>query len=235
MIAVSWSRFETFERCPKQFYYANVVPKTHPHRIPFVASAATDRGKRLHKSLEDAINSGSPLDAEINYMEPRIRKIRKVLIENNLPFQCEQDLAWDINWKPRGWFDKDVAMRMQFDFMFRNGDTVHITDWKSGKKKLPSDQLGLYALGASKRRWSDPPKRYSTRYVWLDHPGSSDTVVDYLPEHMPDMQKKFKDRSDMIQIANSTSEWPARQNFLCENYCHICPEACEVKRGLCDE
>jgi hypothetical protein len=239
-IAVSWSRFENFFRCPLKFYLTSIIDKEHTHRIQYVQSEAGARGERIHESLQRALHHGTVLDPEIKHMTERVEMMRQVLKttdKGKLPWWTELGLTFDENWTPCGRRDWDkIWMRANVDFAFVWGNTLRIVDWKTGKVKKPSDQLALYALAMM--RWfektgSQPQiEHIQTRYVWCDHPDTPDTVVKYTPADLPQLEAKFYSMSDAIEEANVENCWPAQENFLCAEYCDALPGACAVKEAL---
>lgn len=214
-IAWSWSRLDTFEACPLQFYHKNVIKS-----VPFVQNDAMKRGERLHAHLENALKSGT-VHEEISHMAPTIEKLRGVSWDECL---IEVDVAYNEDKRPVSWFGKDVWVRIKQDFMAKRGDRAVSIDFKSGKNRGYSDQLKLYA-GVAMHMWQDV-EEVITSYVFIDSNQKEEKRFrrdDY--EHI---WQEFGERAERIQIANESGEWPAKPSAMA---CRFCPvRECDKRR-----
>ena len=73
-IAWSWSRIECFEQCPHKFHHKNILKD-----VPFVSNAALEKGKRVHKDLEDAGISSEQDDMSEDITDKIVSSFDKVI------------------------------------------------------------------------------------------------------------------------------------------------------------
>lgn len=216
-LAWSWSRIELFEQCPKRFYH-----KTIKKDIPFIPNDATERGKRVHDSLANALLHGSALPAELSHMVSLINGVNQRRRANpDIHTIIEQDLAFREDLTLTDWFSKEVWLRMRWDLALKEGREISIWDWKTGKVKPASDQLALSAFGA----FAIFPdlEIAKTAYVWVDH--SQFTPVAFTRDQFDRLERKFGDRAELLQIANEKGEWPAKANPYCK-WCELTKLQC---------
>lgn len=121
LIAWSWSRLDTFEACPLQFYHKNVIKS-----VPFEQNKYQIRGERIHTHIENAIKGGA-VHEEIQHMAPLIDKLRGTQWDDLV---IEVENALNVDMKPVSWFAKDVWVRIKQDFMARKGTKALCIDWK---------------------------------------------------------------------------------------------------------
>lgn len=218
-IAWSWSRLETFEACPLKFQHMNIL-KT----IPFVTNDAMERGKRIHKSLEDAVKLNAPLSAEAAHMAPVIDSIKRV---PGASLITEDQVAFNESMQRIGYFDKSVWLRVIMDLAIvqPSNRTATILDWKTGKVRPYSDQLALSAM-AGFVLWDDVDV-ITAAYVFVDHKTKTEAV--FKRDQYDSLLRKFGDRSEMIQLAMESGEWRPTPNQYCK-WCPLSPAQCPFKK-----
>lgn len=209
MIAWSWSRLDTFEACPLQFYHKNILKS-----VPFEQNDAQIRGERIHKHLEMALATGK-LDPEVAHMQPFIDQLRRIRFDEQV---IEADFALNKRMESVGWFDKSVWVRIKQDFLGCYGNRAIAIDWKTGKNRGYSDQLKLYA-GYALHIWPQV-EQVATSYIFVDS-NEKETKV-FTRADYTHIWNEFGDRAERIQIANEQGEWPAKPSAMA---CRFCPVA----------
>lgn len=215
MIPWSYSRLEMFESCPKKFQEA-VILKRFP-KAP--QSPQQKRGEEIHKHLEDAIK-GAAVAPDVRHMTGFLNTLTAAPWSFSAP---ELEICYGEGFTKRGWWDKDVWLRIKIDFVGVAGSRALVYDWKTGKVKDPTDQLELYAAAVM----TEFPRveQCTTAFMFVDFKSKAEKTiyrnqVDYI-------WHGFCERAEMIQIANETNDWPAKPSKF---GCRWCPVAdCEVR------
>ena len=170
--AVSFSRLDVYETCPKraQLQYCKRIPEPQrgpPHkRCP--KSMVTgeyewhnDRGTRMHDSMDKYIRGiRKDYDPELKCLDIEMTNAR-VAFEQGI-VQTEQMWCYKGDWEPTVWNDWDnINMRVKTDIFWVMEGTLKepieacVVDLKSGKifgnEGKHAQQLQLYALGAFKK------------------------------------------------------------------------------------
>jgi CRISPR/Cas system-associated exonuclease Cas4 (RecB family) len=207
MIAWSWSRLDTFEACPLQFYHKNVIKS-----VPFEQTDTMIRGERIHKHIENALK-GAPIDSEVRHMAQIIDRLNSINWDERI---IESENAYTESMKKVSWFARNAWVRIKQDFLAKKGVRAVAIDWKTGKNRGFSDQLKLYAAEAM-YLWPDV-EVIETSYVFVDskqRESKTFTRDDY--QHIWD---DFGDRAERIQIAEENGNWPAKPSAMA---CRFCP------------
>jgi len=220
-IAWSWSRLNTFEKCGLQCYWKNFAPKDQ--RCPFVETDFFLRGKKIHAFMESAI-VGAGLSKELAHMTPMVEAIRAEKKAGAI-VNVEQELAFDEDYNSVSWFASNVWLRIIQDVDIANGTKMRIIDWKTGKNYGASDQLKLSACVGFATR--PEVQEIKTSYVWIDQKEITSKV--FHRAQFEEMDTEFRERSEMIQIANDSGEWRSNpSNFNCK-YCPCTVAQCKHK------
>ena len=139
--AWSYSRWSSYDECPFKAYLKFVLKRPEP------SAPALERGSAIHKKCEDYL-TGAEADLPVE-VHPKLAA-RYAEIKALSP-AVEQELAFTVDWKQTGWFDKNAWCRIKMDAMLPAQEgVVQIIDHKTGKVKDEGEydlQLGLYALG----------------------------------------------------------------------------------------
>lgn len=134
----SFSRWNDYEQCPFKAKLKYVLKMKEPE------NPAMARGSAIHKLAEDYTNGAlKKLPAELSKFEMEFKALR------HYKATAEKEWAFTASWEPRGWFDKDVWLRIKVDAVAYRKEDVLIIDHKTGRH-YPNhlDQLELYAMGA---------------------------------------------------------------------------------------
>lgn len=160
--AWSFSRFKDYIKCAFYAYCKHVLKHKEPE------GPAMAVGSRVHELAAQAVqpaNKKKPLVRELSAFKPEFDALRK----SGVQVLCEQEWAFDADWKPVSWFAKQAWVRIKMDahwleqtaskmkpgragvkaFSMRE-TTVHVVDYKTGKiyEDDHALQRSLYAVGA---------------------------------------------------------------------------------------
>lgn len=203
-----------FETCPRRFYFTKVTKEiTEPQ------TEATIHGNQVHKALEEYVGGQSQLPSKYEPYRQVADKIKmakgKKLLEHK--FGLTRGL------KPTTFFAKDCWVRGVLDVAIVGPKTVAVLDYKTGKRKVDHDQLGLFAMAATVL-WPFAEK-IKTGYIWLQ-PGQMDTK-EYTQEDRVPLAQEFAARAHRIEQAHLEDSWPARPSGLCREWCPVGKQRCE--------
>lgn len=206
--AWSYSKLESFENCPKKFA-AESITKTSP----FTESEASRYGKFVHKCFEDRLVIGKQLPLDLTQHEPIMKKLSEAKGES----LGEQKLALTVDLKPTGYFDPDVWLRGVIDFTKLSEDRVLVVDHKTGKMKEGNDQVELMLAMLICYR---PEIEWGTgAYYWTKTRKFTSTGL-LSRADIQFMWAGYMPRVDRLYEAIEKSNFPAKQNYLCKNYCN---------------
>ena len=213
----SFSKLEGFETCGKRYYeysVAKAVKDTDTSNIVW--------GNQVHDALRDALKVGTPLPPEMAPYKVWVDRVRSGPGE----LMVEQKYALTHDLSPCPYFAPVVWYRGIADVVRIWGEVGLAIDWKTGKPKKGSVQLGLMALCL----FQHFPKLQvvRTEFVWLNEdPKSADATTQVLFRRA-DMQKFMTDllpRVKQLEYAHQTMTFPPRPGGLCVRYCQVtsCP------------
>lgn len=159
--AWSYSRLACYETCPRQFRYRYV------DKLPEPKSPAMDRGILIHEALEAYVKAKAPvkLPPGFHHLKPELNLLRKA------GAIAERELAFDRDWRPMSWFDRNVYVRIKIDVSVSVGHRRRKTiDYKTGQAKPEkhTEQLELYAVA---EYYATPvqPEAVETGVWYVDH------------------------------------------------------------------
>lgn len=215
MVAWSYSSLQKFLSCPKRYFEERVaksVRQTPSEQILW--------GERVHKALEVAVTTATPPEGEFEIYASVVAQLSKQVGV----FHAERKLAITSSFKPTQWFASDVWCRAVLDADWIDGETAKIVDYKTGKRKLDSKQLRLFAL----MEFHHEPQvdKVNTAFVWL-----KDGKVDVEKFHRKDVPILWQDiLPDVrrLEYAHKTQTWIPKPGPLC-NYCPV--KSCSFWRG----
>ena len=202
----SHSGLELFELCPKKFE-GQYITKAYPYKEDEKAMW----GKDAHKALEKNTLYGQPLDKRFEDLQWIVDKFSKLpgrkLAETR--FGIKKDLS------PCGFFDEGVYYRGQGDYIADNGKKVFCADYKTGKKKTGGLDLERMALLIFAH--FPEAEEVLTAFIWLQN--KSFTPARYTRDDVPAIWERLLENATTVEWAQANGRFPARENFLCKNYC----------------
>jgi RecB family exonuclease len=210
----SFSRLETFEKCPYQAYMKFVLKRPEPEtrdRTPL------ERGIMVHEAAEQYIRGErADLIKELRHFDGLLTELREEYPEQKVI--VEDDWAYDMEWQPTDWFGEHAWLRMKLDagrWLDENQMRVH--DWKTGRKdgnEVKHMQQGqLYAIGAFMRF-----PELDHIEVEFDYTDKNDT---FKRSYSREKAMKFLPNwTERAKKATETTDFPARPNTI---NCRWCP------------
>ena len=208
----SYSSLTAFETCPRQYKLLKIDKV-----VPFKETEAIKHGNEVHKALELRLKDKVPLPEKYMQYESIAVKLDKPGVF------VEQELALTRNLVPCGWWDKSCWTRGKIDVGVKNGDTVLLGDYKTGKVKSKSSQLELFA--AMKMSEDKTITRAKTMFIWLAH--GKTTAQDVHRDDVPTIWSNFMARVNRLDNAYQQDKWPAKPSGLCAKWCAVGKKHCE--------
>ncbi|TDN70476.1 PD-(D/E)XK nuclease family protein [Paraburkholderia sp. BL10I2N1] len=201
----TYSALEAFETCPRQFHEVKVLRRFRDRPNP-----AGDWGDRVHKALEDFMETGAALPEGMQQWQVLATTLK------NLPGRklTEVKLAVDKCFSPTPW--GDAWSRGKVDLVVLNGREAAGFDYKTGKPK-PSEQLMLYA-GYMFATWPELEKA-QTGFVWLKNRRIEPAT--YYRKDVPRIWQEFAPRVHRMELAQEKDAWPPRPSGLCNGWCPV--------------
>jgi hypothetical protein len=200
--AWSFSSLNDFENCPRAYQLKRVTKECKT-----VESEAMRHGTIQHEHLETRARDKTTLPKELEWFEPSMKRLE----ETGATIIAEQAVGLTKGLTPTTFFGKDVWVRGKLDLTLRHKTTSTVLDWKTGKRKLDSDQLMLFAgFEFASRPEVDEVK---TGYVWL-----KDRKIDtetFTRKDVPMIWGHFMPKVERIERAYEKDEWPCKPSGLC--------------------
>lgn len=208
----SFSNLDLFETCPKKYYHLRVAKDVKDE-----GNAMSNYGQEAHKHFENRLVYGTPLPLDLRHHEKFLVKLCAAPGKG----LGEQKLALTRDFEPTGFFDADVWVRGIVDYTKHNAPSLVIVDHKFGKMKEGFAQLELMA--AMLMACMPEIEKTSALYYWAKE--KKITSIKFTRDDIPEIWGKFLPRVNRMETAWKTTEFPAKQNYLCKKYCPVksCP------------
>lgn len=219
MTAWSYSSISTFKQCPKKYYHLKVAKD-----VKDTSSEAMLYGNQVHKAAEDFIKEGTPIPKKFDYMVPIVSALNS--IEGEKHCELRFGVAYDgKDYKPTGFFSKDVWYRGIADLLIVNEDKAFLVDYKTGKNAKYADTAQLDMLAAAT----------FTHFPEVTHIKSALAYVvskEFIrKEHTRDLHESyyttFSEPLESLAAAEEHNVWNAKSGPLCA-YCPV--TSCEHNR-----
>lgn len=172
----SFSRIDVFQTCARKFKYKYIdkAPKKPQNMEPIL------KGGAVHHILE---NYPSP---STHKLAPKYQSVADKFLNTNLGKKLifrestrEYDLGLTKELKICSYSDKDALFRGSVDYIYFDGGTLHLIDWKTGKRKeirwQSFDQLMFYAI-----------------YFFIKYPNLNTINISYVYVEHPEAQNPLK-------------------------------------------
>lgn len=211
----TYSKITNFEDCPKRHYECDIQKR-------YKEDDNNDNlvwGNYVHDAMAAAIN-GKPLPDDLAPYQKWIDRVNKwrgagftVFVEQKIGFSDQfQPAAWQA---PTSWY------RAKADLIAVKGPVSIAPDWKTGKPKEGSVQLGLTAQYVFAKY--PEVKQVATEFVWLGHDDTSSET--FVRGDMAYLWSKLLPRIDAYKEAIRTQSFPPKPGGLCRSYCPVqsCP------------
>lgn len=226
MLALSWSRLQTYQQCPRKFHL-QFITKSFPEEGKSIHLV---KGEQLHKQLEDYViakNGGAAMplgfSPEVKETLPYVDKLFTIYDS----VHPEAQVACDINWNPAEWFGKDVAWRAIWDVCGLRPQTCFIGDYKSGKIYPYGSGYGQLHLSAAiaLTRFKEVPE-VNAAYIYIEH--KKVTPIKVTREELPTVIAYFEREFDKVQMEKA---WEPTPNDNCK-WCPATKAQCKFSRKL---
>lgn len=226
MIALSWSRLNTYTQCPLKFHLQFITKsfKEEEKSIHLV------KGEQLHKQLEDYViakNGGAPMplgfSPEVRDTLPYVDKLY-TLYDQVHP---EAQIACTPQWRTTEWFAKDTGWRSIWDVVGLSARTCFIGDYKSGKVYPYGQGYGQLHLSAAMAlsRFEDVPE-VNAAYIYIEH--KKITPIKLVRSDLPKVIEHFDGLFEAVQLEKN---WDPTPNEFCK-YCQATKAQCKFSRKL---
>ena len=208
----SFSRLDSFETCAKKYYEYSVA-----RSVKDDSTENLDWGNQVHDAMRDALRSKTPLP---EIMKPYQHWVDRVIAGPG-DLLVEQKYALDTNLSPCPYFAPVVWYRGIADAARIYGKVGLALDWKTGKKKDNSMQLGLMALCLFQHFAQLDVVR--TEFIWLQSDETTPEV--FYRKDMPKFVAELLPRVQKLEWAHNTMTFPPTPSGLCVRYCKVasCP------------
>jgi hypothetical protein len=212
--ATSFSALNNFETCPKKFWHLRVQKDVREQE-----GEALRYGKKVHKALEHYVGKGTALPSEFQHLAKHVERF----VHWPGTKHVEMEMAITEQYKPTGWFDKDVWIRAKLDLVIIGDRNAVLVDYKTGKMKDDGfTQLKLAAAMLMLHFRQILSIRMA--YLWTEYDGEithqmfeRDQFVETWNELMP--------RLNHFEEAHKLNNFPANPSGLCRRHCPVtkCP------------
>lgn len=210
----SYSRLTAFETCPRRFYLTSIAKVVKEEQ-----TQATLHGNEVHKALELYVGGKAALPTKYASYKPIADKIRMAPGTKHLEYK----FGLTKMLQPTTFFADDVWCRGVLDVGVVREKSATALDWKTGKRKLDSQQLKLFA-GASFALWPHI-QTVKTGFIWLPT-NQMDTEV-FTRDQMKPIFQEFAIRVHRMELAEKNDDWPANPSGLCREWCPVGRSLCE--------
>ena len=202
----SYTSFNCYENCPKQFYYRYVA-----RSLPFQETEPMRWGNRVHKALAHRLQTKEPLPPTLEQFEP----LCAALEQASGPTLIEHTLLTD---RARKTAQKASAyMTARPDFVTFNDAYTYafIVDWKTGKPREDDTELCFQTIAL--RAHYPSVQAVDAAYYWTRERRMG-PVHDVLA-HVDDVWDRLGKTVDLIakQTAGGEEAFPAKpgKHFPC--------------------
>lgn len=228
-IALSWSRISDWQQCPRKFYL-KYIEKAFPQE-DMTKSPHLVKGSMLHKQLENyvygLINKEDVTKMEFHDSVKQTLPLVDKFISAFGQVWPERQVAVTYDFKPTGWFDKDVAFRAIWDLSGMNPGHAAIVDYKSGKVAEYGDECGQLHLSAAMANSVYEAEKVDIFYAFIEFKIIKPSVPLRLTnDDFPHIRNFFLRIYDTV---NRETDWAPRANQFC-NWCAATKDQCPNSR-----
>ena len=200
----SYSRYNLWKQCPFKARLLYIEGLKEP------GSPALEKGLKVHGELEAYLKDelterplcGFNLKDHVDALKAKKPHV-------------ELSVAFNKDWQPVEWFDKQAWARIKIDYLVKTDDTVLVGDWKTGKIRDDyGDQLELYALTGL--LMFPNVKEVNTELAFVDH-GKVIEGTMFKADQLEELRAQWMARVTPM-LEDTTFE--ATPNSYC-GYCHF--------------
>lgn len=215
--AWSFSKLDNFETCAKK-YEAYMVSKS----VVDTDTSNIKWGNEVHDAMRDALTGVKLLPEHMQPYQPWVDRV----LAGPGELLVEQKYALDHNLSACPYFAPVTWYRGIADAVRINDMVGLAIDWKTGKPKDGSIQLGLMALCLFQHFKALRVVR--TEFVWLqENPDSPEATTQkvWRRTEMPKLVSDLLPRVQKLEWAHKTQTFPPNPSGLCIKFCKVtsCP------------
>ena len=211
--AWSYTSLTAFETCPKRYYLTRVSKEVREPQ-----TEATTWGNNVHKALELRVKDKTPLPAGREQWEGIAAKFDTAVGQ----VMTEKKFTLNANMGETSWFGDDAWLRCILDVTVDKGRSAAVLDYKTGKRKVDSAQMMLFA--GVLMQVKPMIDKVSTGFIWLKE-NKTDTKV-FTRDELPDIWGEFLPRVKRLENAHEFNKWEARPSGLCREWCPVGKSRC---------
>lgn len=205
----SYSALSTFENCPKQYYHKYILKEKEPD------TEATRHGTEVHTALEDRLKKKKILPTAYSHYERLAGSVEKAAEGGGL--MVELPLAVDKEFKPTGFFDRDVWGRGKADVVIKKDHKLWVGDWKTGKIREKSFQVSVFAAFLFKM--FPLVQVIHANNLWLQA-GKIGENYKFSREGEPGIWQEILHKIGRMELASEKKRFDPKQSGLC-GYCPV--------------
>lgn len=225
-LALSWSKLECFEQCPRKFFAMHIAKVTpSDFSLPHL-----EFGKKIHSALEHRIMQGKPMRGDAKRFQPYADGLLKMTGNMALqtPIICEQNWAIDATGKGCDYFGDTVFFRGKADVCFGADGILYIYDWKTGQGKYPKpEQLELLALIAKGQPQLREYTKVSGSLIFIEANKKVTVNVGLNDQQHSNLMSTYLEKAIGIIDCYEHDDWAMNESPLCK----FCPVKSCVYNG----
>lgn len=204
----SYTSLQQYRTCPRQYQEIRVLRNFREEK-----NEAALWGDRVHEAIAHALQNNAPLPENMSVYEPILHPFRSL----TGTLSVENKLAITEQMQPCEFFASDAWCRAIVDALWIREAVAKAVDWKTGKRKLSSDQLRLFALMV----FLTYPQvnEVRTMFVWLKT-GQVDRE-DFMRHQIPTLWESFFLDLARLKSSLETNTWAPRTSGLCSQWCPV--------------
>jgi hypothetical protein len=221
MKALTWSysSLALYQQCPKKYYHLKVVKD-----IKEEPGEAITFGNEIHKIAHDYVEHDKPIPQKYSNIEPALKSLKDMEGKK----LCENKLGLTADFKPCGFFDKNVWWRGIADIIIIQGDTILTVDYKTGSKSKYADLKQLEILALALFKHYPEVKRVKAGLLFLFADDFVKTV--YSADSQADLWTGWISDVGQLETSVTNNVWNAKPNFTCRGWCPV--HSCDHNEGV---
>ena len=220
MKALTWSysSLALYQQCPKKYYHLKVAKD-----IKEEPGEAMTFGNEIHKIAHEYVEQDKPIPQKYSNIEPALKSLKDMEGKK----LCENKLGLTIDFKPCGFFDKNVWWRGVADIIIVQGDTILTVDYKTGTKSKYADLKQLEILALALFKHYPEVKRVKAGLLFLFADDFVKTV--YSADSQAELWTGWISDVGQLETSVINNVWNAKPNFTCRGWCPV--HSCDHNEG----
>jgi hypothetical protein len=218
-ITWSYSNLSLYQQCPKKYFHLKVAKD-----VKEPPSDALTFGNEIHKIAQEYIESDKPIPEKFKQeMQAPLDRLKAI------PGQklCENKLGLTADFKPCGFFDRNVWWRGIADIIILQDDKAFTVDYKTGKSSKYADLKQLEILSLAIFKHFPNVKKVKAGLMFLF---AEDFVrTEYLAEQQSDLWVSWVADVGQLEASVQSKVWNPKPNFTCRGYCPV--TSCDHNQG----